>query len=115
MQFMLLCYSNEQDWDAIPEAEQARIMERIGAIRDDLTASRHLVSCGRLQPVAATTTVRARQDKWQATDGPFAETREQLGGFYLVECATFEEATAIAGRLASARPDGLFEVRPLRP
>jgi len=115
MQYMLLCYSDEKAWDAIPDAERMEIMRCLDGIREELTRGRKLLGSGRLEPIAATTTVRERQGKWQVTDGPFAETKEQLGGFYLVECETADEAAEIAGRLAAARPAGLFEVRPLRP
>jgi hypothetical protein len=78
----------------------------------DIKASGHYKAGDALQPVATATTVRVRDGKTQVTDGPFAETREQLGGYYLVEAKDLDEATRIASRIPAAR-EGSIEIRPI--
>jgi hypothetical protein len=115
MQYMLLCYANEKQWESLPADLMENIMREIDGIVQDIVRSGHFRAAGRLQPVASGTTVREHNGKLLTTDGPFAETKEQLGGYYVVECDTHEEAVGIARRIAGARPGGTIEVRPLRP
>ena len=109
MQYLLLIYSAESD-DA--KQDPAKIMEDYGAFTQGIVQSGAFKSADRLRPVADATTVRVRDGKTLATDGPFAETREQLGGYYLVEAADLDDAIAIAARIPSAK-FGSIEVRPI--
>jgi hypothetical protein len=114
VQYLLLIYDNEHQFEAQPKAELDRIMADYTAFTADIQRSGHMVGANRLQPVATATTVRVRNGKTQITDGPFAETREQLGGYYLIEAKDLDEATKIAARIPSARL-GSIEVRPIWP
>jgi hypothetical protein len=109
MKFMLLVYGNEQDWNE--EAYQACIKESVHLTHQLKSAGQYLAASP-LHPVATATSVRVRDGKRIVTDGPFAETREQLGGYYLVEAKDRDEAIAIAGRIPGARI-GTVEVRPV--
>jgi hypothetical protein len=112
MQYLLLIYSNEKEFDAQPKPELAKMMAEFNEFSADVAKSKHLVGGNRLQSVATATTVRIRGGKNQITDGPFAETREQLGGYYLVEAKDLDEATKLALRIPSARV-GSIEIRPI--
>lgn len=112
MQYLLMIYVNEQQFDAQSPEVLAQSYTEYMAIRADLEAKHQLVGGARLAPIASATTVRVRDGKPTMTDGPFAETREQLGGYFLVEAKDLDEATAIAARLPGARL-GCVEVRPL--
>jgi hypothetical protein len=114
MQYLLLIYDAEQAIASMPEAERARIYTDYVAFTKEIMASGHHRAGEALQPVHTATTVRVRDGKVAFTDGPFAETREQLGGFYLVEAKDLDEAAAIAARIPSARY-GSIEVRPIQP
>ncbi|HEY1547905.1 MAG TPA: YciI family protein [Kofleriaceae bacterium] len=110
MQYLLLIYGNEKEFEALPDLPQ--LMAEFNALSADIAKSGHLVGGNRLQSVATATTVRIRGGKDQITDGPFAETREQLGGYYLIEAKDLDEATKIARRIPSAR-SGSIEIRPV--
>ena len=112
MKYLLLIYSNEADWANVSEAEQGKIFEAYMEFSRSIYKSKHYLAGEALQPVATATTVRARNGKTLATDGPFAETREQLGGFYMIEAKDLDKAIAIAGRIPSAG-FGCVEVRPI--
>jgi hypothetical protein len=107
MQYLLLIYSNEQTTPSSPE-----IMQEYMGLGADLRAKGQYLSADRLQDVATATTVRVKDGKTITTDGPFAETREQLGGYYLVEAKDLDEAVGIAARIPAARW-GSVEVRPI--
>jgi hypothetical protein len=109
MQYMLLIYSAETDDQ---NQDQAQIMADYGAFTQGIVQSGAFKSADRLRPVADATTVRVREGKTLTTDGPFAETREQLGGYYVVEAKDLDEATAIAAKVPTAR-HGSIEVRPI--
>jgi hypothetical protein len=113
-QYMLLFYRPEDAWDVLPEEQRKEIYSEFFALVDDLRKKGSYVTGAPLQPIATATTVRVRDDEVVMTDGPFAETKEQLGGFFLIEAGSFEEATAVAARVPSARY-GTVEVRPLVP
>ncbi|MEO8604262.1 MAG: YciI family protein [bacterium] len=115
MQYMLLCYADEAQWERQAPERIETIMQEIDAVVQDIVRSGHFRAAGRLQPVASATSVRERHGALLTTDGPFAETKEQLGGYYLVECKDLDEALGIAKRIAATHPGGLIEVRPLRP
>lgn len=112
MKYMLLIYHGEQSWDAISENERQEVYLEYRKLREDLVSRGQFVTGSQLQPIATATTVRVRDGKEMVTDGPFAETHEQLGGYFLIEAANLDEATAIAARIPSART-GTVEVRPL--
>jgi hypothetical protein len=112
MRYILLIYSNEnEDAAATPEVGRG-IMERYFALTKDLRESGAFQAGDGLQPTTAATTVRVRNGQTLTTDGPFAETKEQLGGFYLVEAADLDEAVAWAARIPTAER-GSIEVRPI--
>lgn len=112
MKYMLLIYDNEQAWTRISEAEQRKIYGEYMAFTEDIKGSRNYLAGSQLQPIATATSVRLREGKELMTDGPFAETHEQLGGYYLIEAKDLDEATKIAARIPSARY-GTVEVRPI--
>lgn len=113
MQFMLMCLFDEKRWQALPEAEQNQIMQDYGEFTQSIVRSGHFRAKARLRPASAAVTVRRRDGARLVVDGPFAETREQLGGFFLIECRDLDEAIEIAGRVPTLRAGGLIEVRPL--
>ena len=112
MKYMLLIYNNEQEWDGLTESQRQGIYGEFRQFRDQIAKTGQYVSGSQLQPVSSATTVKVRQGKHLLTDGPFAETREQLGGYYLVQAKDLDEAVEIAGRIPGAR-FGTIEVRPL--
>lgn len=112
MQYILLIYSNEKVWDAKTPVQIGAVMAEYGGFTESIVKSGNFKAGEELQPVSAATTVRVRNGKPQVTDGPFAETREQLGGFYLIEADNLDQAIQIAGRIPSAR-EGCVEVRPI--
>jgi hypothetical protein len=109
---MLLIHHEEQTWAAMPESERAGWYAEYGKFGEFLKQGNHYVSGSQLQPSSTATTVRVRDGKRLVTDGPFAETREQLGGYYIVEAKDLDEALAIAARVPAARY-GTIEVRPM--
>jgi len=112
MQYLLLIYDSEKAMTEMPEAERNQLHADYVTFTKDIMASGHHRGGDALQPTHTATTVRVRDGKTAFTDGPFAETREQLGGFYLVEAKDLDEATAIAARIPSAKV-GSIEVRPV--
>ena len=113
MQYLLLCCFDEKRWDAIPEPQRDAIMRDYGALIESLHKSGQHLTTGKLQPTATATTVRSRNGKPVVTDGPFAETKEQLGGYHLIECRDLDEAIAIAKRIPTLPYGGAVEVRAL--
>lgn len=114
MKYLLLIHDDEQAFQGLSEQRRQAIYAEYRTLSEDLAASGKLLGGSELQPSTASTTVRVRDGKRLVTDGPFAETREQLGGYYLVEANDLDEAIAIAARIPSAR-QGTIEVRPLMP
>ena len=112
MQYMLLIYDNEKIWTDMPEAERKQLFGEYMKFTQEIKASGHFKAGDALQPIHTATSVRVRDGKTQRTDGPFAETREQLGGYYLIEAKDLDEATKIAARIPSSR-FGTIEVRPV--
>jgi hypothetical protein len=106
---MLLIYLNER---ALDEARRDACYEESTALAHDLRASGQYVAASPLQPTWTATSVRVRKGERLVTDGPFAETREQLGGYYLVDVKDVDEAIAVAGRIPMAR-EGTVEIRPV--
>ena len=112
MHYLLLIYDEEKKWEDMPQEQAGKMFAEYGAFTTDIKASGHFKAGEALKPVATATTVRVRDGKRLTTDGPFAETREQLGGFYMIEAKDLDEALAIAERIPSARI-GSIEVRPI--
>ena len=112
MQYLLLIYDQESQWGKLNKAEQGKMMQEYGELTKSIQQSGHYVGGNQLHPVSKATTVRVRDGKKLVTDGPFAETKEQLGGYYLIEAKDLDEAVAIAARIPSAR-FGSIEVRPI--
>jgi hypothetical protein len=112
MRYALLIYANEQAWATQTEEEaQAQFQEYMAFTKD--IVDRGIRQSGEaLQPTATATTVRVRDGETMTTDGPFAETKEQLGGFYVVDCKDLDEAIEVAARIPDAR-NGSVEVRPI--
>ncbi len=106
MKYLCLVYSEERALEGFPDAECM-------ACGDSLRASGQMIAAEALQPVATATTLRVRDGKVSITDGPFAETKEQLAGFYLIEAADLDAALKIAAKIPPARV-GSIEVRPIR-
>lgn len=109
MKYMLLIYSDENVW---AEGEQERCYQDSVKLTQDLQAKGQYLGASPLQSVATATSVRMRDGKRLVTDGPFAETREQLGGYFLIEAEDLDDAIAIAGRIPAAHK-GTVEIRPL--
>jgi hypothetical protein len=111
MRFLcLICAEKVREW--MPEADAARHFEEYRVFTDDLRRSGRLVGLDRLLPPDAAVTVRVRNGKVSTTDGPFAETKEHFGGYYLIEARDMNEAIAIAARIPGAKR-GCVEVRPV--
>jgi len=109
MKYMLLVYLNEQ---AMTDEERAHCYVESAQLTQDLHASGQFVSASPLHPVATATSVRLREGKRLVTDGPFAETREQLGGYYVIEANDLDEAIAIAEKVPPVKY-GTVEIRPV--
>jgi hypothetical protein len=112
VQYLLLIYGAEGEWDSRSEGEREAIYQEFSALSNDLREQGKLVSANELQPTATATTVAVRDGETIVTDGPFAETKETLGGYYLVEAESLDEALEWAARIPSAR-EGAIEVRPV--
>jgi hypothetical protein len=112
MKYMLLICDDEQAWGKLNETERKQIYGEYGQFSEQIKSSGHYLAGAQLQPTSTATSVKVRNGKRLLTDGPFAETREQLGGYYLIDAKDLDEAVAIAARIPSAR-FGTIEVRPL--
>jgi hypothetical protein len=108
----LMIYANEAEYAKIDPSTLQKVYEEYGAFTQGIVQSGNFKAGDRLQPTTTATTVRIRDGKTLTTDGPFAETREQLGGYYLVEAKDLDTALAIAARIPGAR-FGSIEVRPI--
>ena len=112
MKYLCLIYESEQSWATMTKEEGDAIMGEYFAFTDTYRASGQVVAGNALQPTSTATTVRVRNGKISTTDGPFAETREQLGGYYLVEAKDLNEAIQVASKIPAVRT-GSIEVRPI--
>jgi hypothetical protein len=112
MQFMFLVYADEKFYEAMPKPALDEVMAAYDVYVDEMTKAGVLLGGSELASVRKAATVRIRKGKPAITDGPFAETKEHLGGYFLVECANMDEALRWAARCPSA-PHGSVEVRPL--
>ena len=112
MKYLCLIYDDETMWGKMPKEQADAIMGEYFAFTDGIKKSGHYLGGEALQPTQTATTVRVRNGKISTTDGPFAETKEQLGGFYLIEARDLNDAIQVAARIPSARL-GSVEVRPV--
>jgi hypothetical protein len=112
MQYLLLIYLPESQWETLAAPEKEKIYGQYRELIGDLQKTGKYLGGHELQPTTTATTVRVRSGKKTVTDGPFAETKEQLGGYFLVEAKDLDEAMAIAARIPSAT-SGSIEVRPV--
>ena len=112
MQYLLLIYRSEAELSRMEAAERQKMTADYGAFTQSIVQSGHFKAGDGLQPTTTATTVRVRDGKILTTDGPFAETREQLGGYYLIEARDLDAAIGIAARIPGAK-DGSIEVRPI--
>jgi hypothetical protein len=112
MQYLLMIYEDEKLWSRMSEAERGKIFGEYMTFTEAIKKSGHWVAGAPLQPTETATTVRVKEGRTVSTHGPFAETREQLGGYYLVEAKDLDEATSLAARIPSSRW-GSIEVRPI--
>ncbi len=112
MKYLLFCCTEENKLNALSEHERQAVMDETVAHIEELRRSGHYIASERLKSVDTATVVRVRNGKLLTTDGPFAETKEQIGGFWLVEGRDLNEAIQIAARFPSARLGGI-EVRPI--
>jgi hypothetical protein len=112
MQYLLLIYRNEAKLINMTVADRQKLSAEYGAYTQSIIQSGHFKAGDGLQPTTTATTVRVRDGKTLTTDGPFAETREQLAGYYLVEAKDLDVAVALAARVPEAR-EGSIEVRPV--
>ncbi len=112
MKYMLLIYDVEKEWDALTDDERQKIYGEYRQLSEELRSNGKFLAGSQLQPTSAATSIRVRNGKPIVTDGPFAETREQLGGYFLIEARDLDEANQIAEKIPSARM-GTIEVRPV--
>jgi hypothetical protein len=109
MKYMLLAYGTEEAWN---QEERAECMAEATVLCHELAAQGRFLGASPLHPVATATCVRVRGNSRLTTDGPFAETTEQLGGYFLIDVANLDEAIAVAGRIPAATK-GTIEIRPV--
>ena len=113
MRYAILCYHSEAAVGAWSKQEDDAVMARLAVVQEKLAKSGKLGPVVRLTPTSAATTLRKDREPPRVLDGPFAETKEQLLGFYVVDSASLEEALDIARDLAQANPGGAYEIRPI--
>lgn len=114
MQFLLMCCFDESRWANLPGVERDRIMAEYGKYVHELKQSGRLLGGAKLEACASAVTVRERSGRPLTTDGPFAETKEQMGGYHVIECTDRDEALVIARRIPTLPAGGAVEVRPIQ-
>lgn len=112
MKYLCLIYSDELQWERQPKAEMEKTVGEYMAFTQSIQQSGHYLGGNPLRPTRTATTVRVREGRTSTTDGPFAETKEQLGGYYLIEAADLNDAIQVAARIPGAKM-GCIEVRPI--
>jgi len=112
MKYMLAIYSDESDLAAMTDEDRGAMYAEYAKFAEDMGRRGMMIDGAELRPTAAATTVRVRDGRALVTDGPFAETKEQLGGYFVLDCESIDDAIEAAGRIPSAR-NGSIEVRPL--
>jgi hypothetical protein len=111
MQFLMMCCFEEARWESLPQAQRDGIMGDYGAFIEGIKKSGHYLAGAKLDQSARAVTIREQHGKAAIKDGPFAETKEQLGGYHLVECENLDEAISLAKRIPTLRVGGTVEVR----
>ena len=111
MKYLALIYTEERAWEALPDEARSEMYARYRAFGEAARAKGQFVDGAELAPTSTATTVRVRDGETLVTDGPFVETKEALGGYYLVECESIEEAVDLAAQIPGAEY-GAVEVRP---
>jgi len=111
--YAILCYHDETAVAAWSKEEEDAVMAKLGTVQEKLSKQGRLGPVARLLPTTAATTLRKDREPPLVIDGPFAETKEQLLGFYIIDCASLEDALATARDLGQANPGGAYEIRPL--
>ena len=112
MKYLCLIYEDEKQWERMSQEDAGKVFGEYHQFTTDIQSSGHLLGGEALQPTATATTVRVRNGSMSTTDGPFAETKEQLGGYYLIEARDLNDAVQVAARIPGARM-GAIEVRPI--
>jgi hypothetical protein len=113
MQYAILCYHDEKVTCAWSKEQDDAVMVKLGGVMDKLSRQGKLGPVARLLPTTAATTLRKDREQPIVIDGPFAETKEQLLGFYIVDCQSLDEVLEIARELGAANPGGAYEIRPV--
>ena len=113
MRYLCLIYDEEKKWAAMSKEQADAVMGEYFAFTEDVKKSGHYVGGEALQPVSTATSVRVRGGKMSTTDGPFAETKEQLGGYYLINAKDLNDALQVASKIPGAKT-GTVEVRPIQ-
>jgi hypothetical protein len=113
MLYAILCYNDESTTWSWTKDEEDACMARLGVVQDKLAKQGRLGPVARLMPTTAATTLRKDREPALVIDGPFAETKEQLLGFYVVDCTGLDDALEVARELGIANPGGAYEIRPL--
>jgi hypothetical protein len=113
MKYLCLIYDDEKKWETMTKADADAYMGEYFAFTAAIKGSGHYIAGEALQPVQTATTIRSRNGKLSTTDGPFAETKEQLGGYYLIEAKDLNDAMQVAQRIPSVRT-GSIEIRPIQ-
>jgi hypothetical protein len=113
MQYLLMCHFDETLWNELPESQRDGVMHEYDQWVQHLVKTGRYRAGAKLQPTSTATTVREKHGKPVITDGPYAETKEQLGGYHLLECNNLDEALSFATRIPTLRVGGTIEVRPL--
>jgi hypothetical protein len=113
MQYAILCYHDEAVVGGWSKQEDAAVMSKLAVVQQKLVEQGRLGPVARLMPTTTATTLRKDRDNPLVIDGPFAETKEQLLGFYIVDCASLEDVHEIARELGRANPGGAYEIRPV--
>ena len=113
MLYAVLCYNSEKMTTSWTKEEDAAVMVKLHEVQDKLARKRKLGPVARLAPTTTAVTVRKDREPFLLTDGPYAETKEQILGFYVIDCDSEDEAIEIARELGDANPGGAFEIRPV--
>jgi hypothetical protein len=114
VQYLLLIHDDESHWSTMADDDRDKLYAEYGVFTNELRESGALVGANQLQPTSTATTVRVRDGETLTTDGPFAETKERLGGYYLIDVESLDEAIEWAAKIPTARV-GTIEVRPVVP
>jgi hypothetical protein len=112
MQYAILCYHDEDTVGSWSKEHEAAVMKKLAVVQDKLAKQGRLGPVARLLPTTSATTLR-KDDPPLVIDGPYAETKEQLLGFYIVDCSNLDEALEVARDLGAANPGGAYEIRPV--